>query len=109
MKILTIFLVVWLALILLAKLMKVSPENTKEIRQSYPTKLILKGFLSPTFLEGKFSDDHFRIFVDFRRRYILFWFTILAVSAALMTLSYFQFKNESDDFMNRMQEKYLSS
>ncbi len=104
-----IFLAVWLVLILYWRVFIRWPKEAKEIRESYPGRLILKGFLSPKFIDKKFSDDHLRIFLEFRRRYILFWLSILAVLVALSVLSYYHFKSESDEFMNRMQEKHLSN
>lgn len=55
---LTIFLVVWLALILFSRLVMRWPKEANEIYERYAKGLILKGFLSPRFLQTKFSDDH---------------------------------------------------
>jgi len=104
---LIIFLVVWLALILFSRLIIRWPSEADEIRRSYGGRLLLKGFLSPKFLENKLTGDHLRIFVRFRRRYLLFWVSILVLSAVLILMSYFQFTSDSEDFKNRMEETYL--
>lgn len=104
---LIIFLVVWLALILFSRLIVRWPAEADEIRKSCDGRLLLKGFLSPRLLEKELTDDHLHIFVRFRRRYLLFWVSILVLSAALIFMSYFQFRSESDAFKNRMEETYL--
>ena len=104
---LIIFVVVWLALILLSRFVIRWPAEAEEIRKSYSGSLLLKGFLSPRFLRKKFTEDHLRVFVGFRRRYLAFWALILVVSAVLIFMSYREFASGNEDFMNRMEDTYL--
>lgn len=102
-----IFLAFWFVLVLLAKLILRWPDEAKEIRESYPKKTILLGFLSPKFARTKFSDDHLRILVQFRRRYIVYWASILVVATILIVVFQYHLANESQDFYDTMHEKYI--
>jgi hypothetical protein len=83
------------------------PNEAKEIRSSYPGKLPLKGFLFPRHLPSKLTDDHLLIFEKFRKRYMVYWLAILAVSIVLSVFTFVQMRGESAAFMDRMQEKYI--
>ncbi len=107
MKYLTIFFAVWSSAILYFWLIVRWPREAKEIRASYPGRLILKGFILPRVLKTKFSDGHFQVFVDFRRRYLFFWFSLLFASIALIALAFLQLNSENEAFETRMQEKYF--
>jgi hypothetical protein len=83
------------------------PKEAKEIRASYPGKLLLKGFWSPRYLRSEMTTEHFSVFSKFRKRYMLYWLGILAISAFLGVLAIVQMTKENEAFMDRMQEKYI--
>lgn len=103
------FLILWLALVLFSMLIIQWPSELKEIWEAYPKRLILSGFLFPGAVGEVFSTDHLKVFMQFRRRYLVFWTSILVISIGLMVLSYNQFKSETESFQDRMEEKYLSA
>lgn len=103
------FFIVWLALVLFSMLVIQWPREAKEIWKTYPKGLILGGFLLPSAIRGVFSTDHLQVFLRFRRRYLVFWISLLVISILLMVLSYNRFTSETESFQERMQEKYLST
>ena len=53
------------------------------------------------------TTEHFSVFSKFRKRYMLYWLGILAISAFLGVLAIVQMTKENEAFMDRMQEKYI--
>ena len=102
-----IFVIVWALLVLFSNVIIRWPREAKEIGEKYPKRLLLVAFLSPRVIQGTLSEEHFRVFLDFRKRYLLFWIIIAIISVTLLFLSYSQFKSESASFSDRMQEQYL--
>ena len=93
-----IFVIVWALLVLFSNVIIRWPREAKEIGEKYPKRLLLVAFLSPRVIQGTLSEEHFRVFLEFRKRYLLFWIIIAIISVTLLFLSYSQFKSESASF-----------
>ena len=104
---LAIFVIVWVALILLSILVLPWPKEAKEIRDRYPGKVLLIGFFAPKYLNSKMASDHLLIFNRFRKRYVFYWLIILAVVLVLSVVSFSQLKEENAEFIDRMQKEYI--
>ena len=102
-----IFLLVWIAFILASMLVIRWPKEAKEIRSSYSGKLLLKGFLFPSLLRSKLTNDHLLTFEKFRKRYVLYWLVILAAAIVISVFTFVQMRGEIAVFTDRMQEKYI--
>lgn len=102
-----IFLGVWSALILLSKLVLRWPEEGKEIARRYPKRLLFSGMFFTKAVEEELSVEHLRAFLQFRRRYWIYW-SIVGIALVGVTLYLFeQFKRDSESFYERMQETYI--
>jgi hypothetical protein len=70
---------------------------------------VLLGLLSPKTLRGELSDDQFGVFIKFRRRILLFWFSVLLIVIAYSLYSDYQFRIQLEAFETKIQDQLRSN
>lgn len=63
------FLVIWLVLLVIVKYLIGWPKELDEIRSQYPTRLVIKGLISPKTVIELFSAEQLQVFKKFRLIY----------------------------------------
>ena len=105
MNYLVVFLAVFVVLLLYWKLLIGWPKEHAEflkVREACSAGQVFLGLLSPRRLRGKISEEEFGIFVKFRRRVLLFWFSVLLVVIAYWLYSNHQFQSQLEAFEDKI-------
>lgn len=108
MSTLAIFAIAALIAFIMFKMAAPREDEFRVLRENYSKTSLLKGFISPRLIRAEFSDAHYEIFSRARRKSLLVIISFWAVFAALSVVFSLQIQNRSDDFIDRMEEKYFS-
>lgn len=102
------FAITALVVFFMFKMAAPKEDESRVLRENYSKKSLLKGFISPKLIRAEFSDAHFKMFSKARRKSLLVIFSFFAIFVALSVMFFLQIQSRSDDFIDRMEEKYFS-
>ena len=105
MNFIVIFIAVFVALLLYWRLLIGWPKEHMEfqkIREACSAGQVFVGLFSPGKLRGKVSDEQFGIFIKFRRRVLLYWFSVLLIVIAYLLYSDYQFQSQLEAFEEKI-------
>lgn len=102
------FAITALLVFLMFRLAAPKKDESRVLRENYSKSALLKGFISPKLIRAEFSDAHLEMFSKARRKSLLVIFSFFAIFMALIVIFFLQNQSRSDDFVDRMEEKYSS-
>jgi hypothetical protein len=78
------------------------------MRKIYPRTTLAKAMYWPRSVESVMSDNHLQEIKRYRRSYLVFWIVVSAVALTLAVTSVYLIERDSDQFEEKMREKYLT-